>query len=189
MNSLHQPEKRPVTSPDLGDRPRLGTVQAAAATVVVSFVAGFLAWGSLATLDGAAIANGVVGIDGKRKTVQHLEGGIVRAILVRDGDRVEAGQVVVELDRTKAEAGLELVRGRYLSARASEDRLRAERDGRPSIDFAAILVDRAGEDRVREILQAQRNIFATRRHALAEQIAILGQRAAQYGEEIRGIES
>ena len=138
MDSLHQSEESAVTTSDPGAKPRLGNVQAAAAAVVVSFVVGFLAWGSLATLDGAAIANGVVGIDGKRKTVQHLEGGIVRAILVRDGDRVEAGQVVVELDRIKAEAGLELVRGRYLSARASEDRLRAERDGAARIDFAAM---------------------------------------------------
>ncbi len=194
MTHFNQPDDttRPgdaAATPDLGDSPGLGKVQAAAATVVISFVVGFLAWASLAPLDGAAIANGVVAIDGKRKTVEHLEGGIVRAIMVRDGDRVEAGQILVELDRTKAEAGLELVLGRYLSALALEDRLRTERDGGAGIEFTAVLVGRSGERRVREIVQAQRNIFATRRHALGEQIAILNQRSAQFTAEIRGIES
>ena len=126
--------------------------------------------------------------DGYRKTVQHLEGGIVGEILVREGERVAAGQVVVRLDDTTPKASLELLRGRWLVAGALEARLEAERDGLTQVRFPARLRGRGDDAKARQILAGQTNIFEARRQALASQTAILVQRVAEYGEEIVGIE-
>ena len=151
------------------------------------FFGGFGVWAALAPIDSAAIAPGSVRIDSNRKTVQHLEGGIVAAILVRDGDVVRAGQELVRLDDTRAKATLELLKGRYLAARALEARLIAERDGRAEITFPAILRELGDEPNVIEATRGQTNIFRARQRALAGQSAILRQRIAVLREEIAGI--
>ena len=87
--------------------------------VVAAFFAGFGGWAAVATLESAAIAPGVVSVASNRKTVQHLEGGIVGEILVRDGDQVSAGQVLIRLDETQPRATLDLLRGRRRVAAAA----------------------------------------------------------------------
>ena len=94
--------------------------------VIVVFFGGLGAWSWLAPLESAAIAPGVLGVEGERKTVAHLEGGIVREILVSEGERVSAGDTLLVLDATRARAGLSLLEGQYRSALALEARLRAE---------------------------------------------------------------
>ena len=169
-------------------RPRLGREAAAGLAIVGLFLAGFLGWAASAPLESAAIAPGVVSVDGYRKTVQHLEGGIVGEILVREGERVAAGQVVVRLDDTTPKASLELLRGRWLVAGALEARLVAERDGLTQVRFPERLRGRRDDAKARQVLTGQTNIFEARRQALASQTAILKQRVAEYGEEIVGIE-
>ena len=93
------------------------------------FSAAFGGWAALAPLDSAAVAQGVVKVAGERKLVQHLEGGIVSELHIKDGDVVKAGAVLVRLDDTQARAQLDLVRNRILSREALAARLRAERDG------------------------------------------------------------
>ena len=78
-------------------------------------------------------------VDTKRKPVQHLSGGIIKAVLVREGDTVAAGQPLIELDQSVARANYEAVRQRYLSLRATEGRLVAEQTGAPAIQFHADL--------------------------------------------------
>lgn len=159
-----------------------------AGTIIIGgFFGVFGGWAGLAPLESAAIAPGVVIVDSNRKTIQHLEGGIVQTIHVRDGDIVRKGQVLVTLDRTKVEASLDLVRGRRLAARALEARLVTERDGGTEISFPPELLAAGDRPQVAEAIGGQRKIFSTRREALDRQIAVLNQRSRQSQEEIGGL--
>jgi len=155
--------------------------------VVVLFFGVFGAWAALAPLESAAVAGGVISVETQRKTVQHLEGGIIRAINVSDGDEVDADEVLIELEETHARATLELLKGRYRAAQALEARLIAERDGLASIAFPGVLTDADDLDAT-ELIQAQVNIFNGRRASFEGQTAIMEQRIKQIQEEIRGLE-
>ena len=107
--------------------------------IVIMVFVFFGGWSVLAPLGSAALAPGSVTVEGYRKTVQHLEGGIVKAILVRDGDTVSKGQVLIELDDTSSRAQLGTLRGQLYSALAREARLIAERDGKATVTYPAVL--------------------------------------------------
>lgn len=144
-------------------------------------------WAALAPLATAAVAVGEVVVQGHRKTVQHLEGGIIERILVREGDRVESGQVLVQLDTTQAEAALRQFSGQWDAQQALAARLAAERDGAERVTFPAELSVRAGSDgELRLILEGQQRIFATRRAMLDNQREILGRRIGQLRAQIDG---
>lgn len=179
----------PSAAPDAAARPRLRGPIVTGIAIVVLFFGGFGGWSALAPLASASIASGVVGVDTKRKTVQHLEGGIVGDILVTEGDHVRAGQVLVRLDETRPRATLELLRGRQLAATALEARLAAERDGADSIRFPDALSDRAADPKVAEVVAGQTEIFEARRRSVQGQISILNQRIAQFEEEITGLKA
>jgi HlyD family type I secretion membrane fusion protein len=163
------------------------TPMAVGAGIVGLFFGVFGAWAAFAPLESAAVARGVISVETQRKTIQHLEGGIVGEILVRDGDEVTADAILVVLDDTQARATLDLLRGRHSAARALEARLIAERDGAAEIAFPEDARDSAEAD-VAELVRAQRNIFTGRRQSIAGQVAIMQQRIAQIQQEIRGLE-
>lgn len=143
----------------------------------------FGSWATLAPLDSAALAPGVVTVKGYRKTIQHLEGGIVKALHVRDGDMVKAGDVLIELDGTQALAEQEMVRSQLIAARALEARLLAERDDVATLTFAAT---DAGDPRVVEAREGERQIFRARRNSRLGEIDVLQKRVVQLNEQIRG---
>jgi len=155
--------------------------------VVAAFFGGFGAWAALAPLDSAAIAMGVVLVEGKRKTIQHLEGGIVSAILVKEGAAVESGQTLIQLDETQASARLEVLRAQLLATAALEARLVAERDSAAAIAFPAWLAT-SDETDARQSVAGQRRIFEVRRQSKLNQVAILFKRIAQLLEEVAGLE-
>ncbi|MGE0253104.1 MAG: HlyD family type I secretion periplasmic adaptor subunit [Alphaproteobacteria bacterium] len=157
--------------------------------LIAVFFGGFGGWAAFAPLESAAIAPGVVSVDSKRKTIQHLEGGIVAAILVREGDAVTAGQPLVRLDDTQARAQLGLVTGQYRSALALEARLEAELDGLAEIAFPGPLLAAAGSAEVDKLLSTQQRLFRTRAESLVNQTNILRQRIAQLREEITGTQA
>ncbi len=157
-------------------------------TIIIAF-GGFGTWAALASLDSAAIAPGVVVVESDRKSVQHLEGGLVKDILVRDGHRVEKGDVLIRLEDTHARALHDIVRGELDAARAEESRLIAERDDRNDVVFPDELLARARVAKVRKALEGQRSLFNARRNALRGQVAILEQSIAQFREEIEGLKS
>ena len=165
----------------------LGWPVVAGLLIIALFFGALGSWAALAPLESAAIAPGVVIVDTKRKTVQHLEGGIVGEILVQEGDTVSAGQVIIRLDETQPRAMLELLKGRYRAASALQARLMAERDGRERIDFPDWLLAESDDPKVAEVIDGQVNIFVARRKALAGQVAIIEQRIAQFAEEIKGL--
>jgi HlyD family type I secretion membrane fusion protein len=144
-------------------------------------------WMSTAQLGSAAIASGVIIAKSERKSIQHLEGGIVGEILVAEGDKVSAGDVIIRLDSTSAQASLELLKVRLISATALENRLRAERDRADKITFDALILDNLDDPNVAEAMSGETNIFNARREAIQGQTAILNQKVAQLDEEIKGL--
>ena len=144
-------------------------------------------WSAFARLDSAITATGVVSAETNRKTVQHLEGGIVREIHVREGQHVQAGQVLFRLDRTQAKAGYELQRNQLDSAIAQEARLIAERDGQDQIALPQELLDRADDPNVKRAIADQVVQFQERCGSVKGQVQILDAKIDQYRSEIEGL--
>lgn len=157
--------------------------------LILVFFGAFGSWAALAPLDSAAIAPGFVVVEGNRKQIGHLEGGIVEDILVDEGTHVEAGQTLIVLDETQARVKLELLRAQYRAAAALVARLAAERDQLDEIAYPDWLVADIGQAGTAEILEGQNRIFAARREAVASQTRILEQRSVQIQEEITGLEA
>ena len=132
--------------------------------VVALFFGGLGTWAALAPIAGATIATGVVSPEGSRKTIQHLEGGIITEILVNDGDRVKAGDRLVVLQETQARAAFEVLQGKQHLLAAKLARLLAEQAGEDKIHFPErlLVAAEAGDMALREVLQAQRDLFAAR---------------------------
>ncbi len=156
--------------------------------VLVAFGA-FGAWAVMAPLAGGAVAMGKVEVLSNRKTVQHLEGGIVGKLLVSDGDRVEAGQVLLRLDDTRARVSHNMLKVRHDEIRAREARLSAERDGLDRIGFPPDLLQRQDELQIASILAVQTEQFAARRQALENEAEILVQRIDQLDQQIEGLQA
>jgi HlyD family type I secretion membrane fusion protein len=151
---------------------------------------GFGTWASMAPLSSAAIAPGTVVVDSNRKSVQHLEGGIIRDILVRDGDLVEAGQVLLRLDGASVRAALASLQPMLTINEAQKARLRAERDGLDEIDFDfENLPDEAkANGATAQILVGQQRVFETRHIALFGEKALNANRLAQSRQRLAGLE-
>lgn len=152
--------------------------------VLVAGLGGLLAWAALAPLDEGVPTQAMVAIDTKRKAVQHLQGGIVREVLVGEGDVVQAGQPLVRLDDAATRANYQSVRQRYMALRAMQARLVAEQRDVTGVGFDAELRQAAAADpEIARHLQVQEQLFQTRRLALrtdqqAIRESIRGQEAA-----------
>jgi HlyD family type I secretion membrane fusion protein len=157
--------------------------------VVIVFVLGFLAWASVAPLDSAIVAQGVVVVETHRKEIQHLEGGIVRTIYVKEGQTVAAGEPLIQLDDTEARASLDLLRGQADALSAEQARLEAERDDSPKIGFPPDLLVRKDDPKVAEALRGEQNTFDTHRATLAKQQAIYNQRINENKRIVAGLEN
>jgi protease secretion system membrane fusion protein len=127
---------------------------------------GFLLWAAFAPLDEGVPSAGQVSIDTKRKPVQHMQGGIVKEVLVREGDRVKEGQLLIKLDPATAHANFETSRQRYLGFRAMQGRLTAEQTGATAIAFHPDLATAASDPLIRQQMQTQEQLFQSRRSSL-----------------------
>jgi HlyD family secretion protein len=150
-------------------------------------VGGVFGWGAFAMIDSAVVAPGTLMVEGNRRNVQHLEGGIVGEVLVRDGAIVTVGQPLIRLDDTRVRAGLNVVLDETDRVRARIAVLTAEREEAPAPLFPPELVARGAEPKVAEILSVQSDEFIARRAALQGQIEILTQRALQLQKQIDGL--
>ena len=128
------------------DEPSLRGTVLAAFLIIGTFCLAVFGWSLFAHLDSAVIARGVVVADSHRKTVQHLEGGILRELLVQEGDHVRAGQAVALLDTTQSDAQLGQISSQRIGIEARVARLQAERADRRSLDDAAPPLDHSGPD-------------------------------------------
>ncbi len=174
---------------NLPERPPVRRTLLVGAATVVLGLGGFLIWAATAPLSSAALAPGIVKVDGNRKTVQHLEGGIIAELLVREGQRVAFGQPLLRLDNLEARALHQTLDGQTVALQAQEARLLAERDGLADLLFPAELEARRGEPRVAETLEGQARIFESRKAILDGQIGVVDQRIAQLRAQIAALEA
>jgi HlyD family secretion protein len=169
-------------------RDRLRDVTWTGNLLVCCFVLGLGTWSTLAPLESAAIAVGTVESESSRKTIQHLEGGIIREILVADGDVVQAGQTLISLEDTKARAEAESLQGQLWDATAREARLQAEQHGEQQVSFPAKLeTARNASPSVATVLAGQQSIFETRRQVFQSQAAVNRDKRSQVENEIEGL--
>ncbi len=155
--------------------------------ILVFGVGGFFLWAALAPLDEGVPVPGVVTVDMKRKAVQHLTGGIVKKIHVRESQLVKNGDVLIELDDTQARANFESLRQTYVALRASESRLAAEQRGADRITFHPDLSAGDNAPQAAQFVTAQQQLFESRRAALRGDVAILNESAAAQEESLQGL--
>jgi HlyD family type I secretion membrane fusion protein len=158
-------------------------------TIIAIVFGGFGTWASLAPLSSAAIAPGTVVVDSSRKSLQHLEGGVIREILVRDGDVVEAGEILLRLDGANVRAAMGSLQPMLATNRAYQARLRAERNGEGEFSFPdELLLEAKADIATAQILGGQKRIFETRRNALIGEKALNANRLAQSRQRLEGLE-
>jgi HlyD family secretion protein len=149
----------------------------------------FGVWAMTVPLRGAVVAPGIIKVHSKRKAVQHLEGGIVKSIHVRENDQVKAGQLIARLDTTQIEATLGSLETKYLADLAMEARLAAEQAGAKSILFPDELKQNASHTPARVAMQTQQSEFAARQAAIENERKVIDQQMLQSMDSIRGLES
>jgi len=155
-----------------------------AATVGVTVL-----WSTLMPLSSAVVAAGSMKVETDRKKIQHPEGGVVQDILVKSGSVVQAGEVLVRLDNSRAGAGFGVVRGGRDVALATQARLEAERDQATTIRWPADIDKRITDLQVADTVRAQQAIFVARRNTLAGELSIIGEQIAALRNEITGYQS
>lgn len=145
----------------------------------------FGVWSAVAPLDGAARAPGTVMVKSYSQVVQHLEGGIISEIMVRDGDRVTAGEPLLTIDNTQAQAQLEIANAQFIGLKAREARLMAERDKLDRVSYPTDLD--SGINGVRQEIEAQDEIFRSQKAALEGSVDVLEQRIEQLQSKLIGL--
>jgi len=160
----------------------------AGAAIMAAFFLGLGGWAAFAPLNSAAVAPAVVKVEGNRKSVQHLEGGIVKELRVREGDKVATEQTLILLDDTQARAAVDVYSKQYDELTAQEARLIAERDGAAAVQFPQALIARRAEPDVAAIIAGQTNLFKSRRTTLTGTVDVLRKKISQTQEQIVGLE-
>nr|WP_156955294.1 HlyD family type I secretion periplasmic adaptor subunit [Polaromonas glacialis] len=146
--------------------------------IVIAGLGGFLVWASLAPLDKGVPLSATVTVASSKKAVQHLTGGTVDTILVKEGDVVKAGDVLVRMNAVQATANAEIARVQYFTARTAEARLSAERDGARSIVFPRELEGVRNDPRVASNIRMQEQLFSARQAAIRSELAALDENVA-----------
>jgi protease secretion system membrane fusion protein len=155
--------------------------------VLVGF-GGFMLWAIFAPLDKGVPVSGTVTVAGNKKAIQHQSGGTVENILVKEGDVVKAGQVLVRMNDVQAKANAEMTRVQYFTARAAEARLIAERDGKKTIVFPRELESAKQDPRVVSNISLQSQLFTSRQAAIQNELAALEQNIAGLKAQLQGLE-
>lgn len=147
--------------------------------VVFILIGGWMAFAPLAS---SSVASGKVSADFGKKTIQHLEGGIVEAIYVKDGDSVKKDQVLIKLSDVQIKAQLDILQAQYQDAIALFSRLKAQRDGSANIEFPQELTDE-------NVIKNQKNIFISTNKSIEDETAITNNRIVQLQSQIDGLSS
>lgn len=182
-----------------GDRPAADDVDTtpssmrlvllAGVAIVALFFGGFGSWAVTAPLNSAVVAQAVVKVEGNRKSVQHLEGGIVKELRVKEGSRVQAGDVLIVLDDTQAKAEYEVYSQQYAVLRATEVRLLAEIAGSNAIVMPPELAARHNDPYVQDIWSGQVKQFMSRLAAIEGQRSVIREKINQLRSQIVGAEA
>ncbi len=157
--------------------------------IVIVGVVGSLLWAFLAPLDRGVPMSGFVAKESNRKSVQHQAGGTVDEILVKEGEAVKAGQVLVRMNGIQATSQMDISRVQYYNARAVEARLIAERDGKSSVTFPEALTSARSDPRVAQNVELQTQLFSSRRAALQSELGAVQESIEGIKLQIAGIEA
>ncbi|TXI20499.1 MAG: HlyD family type I secretion periplasmic adaptor subunit [Nitrosomonas sp.] len=157
--------------------------------IVLAGFGGFVLWASFAPLDKGVPISGTVAVASHLQAVQHQTGGIIDNILVKEGDQVEVGQVLVRMNDVQIKAQAEITRSQLFAARAIEARLLAERDDKDAIAFPEDLLSQHSDPRISNNIIVQNQLFSSRKSALRHEIAALNEITAGLKLQIRGLEA
>ncbi len=172
-------------TPDLPTDTR-STIRLGFIALVLGF-GGFLAWAAYAPLDEGVPAQASVTIETKRKAIQHQSGGIIRQVAVREGQRVKAGDLLIELDDGATRASFESVRQNYMGQRAAESRLQAEIERRDSVSYHPDLQAADSDPVIRQQIMTQTQLFQSRRASLRSELAAFDESIAGQEAVLSGI--
>ncbi len=157
---------------------------------VIVLVGGFGTWSVIAEISGAVVSSGKIVVEKNRQAVQHPDGGVVSDILVREGDVVNEGDVLVRLDETELKSQLAVIESQYFELLARSDRLVAERDGEDSIRFSPELVAESRfSEEVRDLMRGQESLFVARAESIAKELDQLKNRQNQLTNQVNGIDA
>jgi HlyD family secretion protein len=161
---------------------RLGTA------IAVTFFILFLGWAALMPLDAGVHAGGIIAVSGNRQTVQHKDGGVITAIRIREGQHVQAGQVLIELSAPELRAAERAMTSDYLTLLAQRARLLAERSGQRDFAPPPEFVTLSPEDRqlAEQVMGLQRAEMHARSGSISAQQSVLGERAQQLVQQQSG---
>lgn len=148
----------------------------------------FLLWSSLAQLDKGVPLNGTVTVASNKKAIQHETGGTVEAILVKEGDNVQAGDVLVRMNNVQAQSNPETVRVQYITARTTQARLEAERDHKVGIKLPAEFALKELDVHITENLAIQKQIASARQAALNSELSAIDENIAGLVSQMDGLE-
>jgi HlyD family type I secretion membrane fusion protein len=154
--------------------------------IICLFFGVFGTWAISAPLNGAVVANGFIKVESNRKSVQHLDGGIVKDLRVKEGDRVAAGETLIVLDDSQARAEFDVLTQQYLVLRLTEQRLRTEYNRGTELALPADLVAQSDDPDVQSVWRSQLHQFESRRAALSGQRKVIEEKIAQLQAQIEG---
>jgi multidrug efflux pump subunit AcrA (membrane-fusion protein) len=157
--------------------------------IIAIFFGGIGSWAVTAPLDGAVVGNAVVKVEGNRKSVQHLDGGIVKELRVKEGDKVNVGDVLIVLDETQARAEFEVLSQQYVVLRATEARLLSELDHASELTMPEDLKARPEDTYIKSVWNGQVSQFESRRAALEGQRSVIREKINQLDSQIVGAEA
>ena len=200
--AVPDPAPRPTPAPRLAPAPRpapdptpapawgAGLPLLVGNLALVLLIGGFGLWSVAATLTGAVLAPGMIELESNRQIVQHADGGVVSAIRVRDGDVVQPGEVLIEIDGTRLSSQLAVVEGQLGEIAARRARLLAERDGDAEVTFSdGLLTLAAANPEIAEMLNDERALFTARGEALQLQSGLVDEQNKQIENRITGVQS
>lgn len=155
--------------------------------IILAFFGGFGSWAALGKMEGAIIAPGIIKVEKNRKEIQHLEGGIVQNIWVKNGDRVTKGQKLVTLKNTTVRSNVDMLKGQRYVALAHKARLESERDLKEKIDWPHELLAKRHDPVIKEIMDATNEIFLSQRESLKGQTTLLKTQIQQILQQVGGL--
>src|SRR6266849_5791075 len=157
--------------------------------IIAIFFGGIGSWAVTAPLNGAVVGNAVVKVEGNRKSVQHLDGGIVKELRIKEGDKVDAGDVLVVLDETQAQAEYDVLSQQYMVLRATEVRLLTELDHGSELVMPQDLKVRHEDSYFKSVWNGQVSQFESRLAALEGQRSVIREKINQLGSQIVGAQA
>lgn len=150
---------------------------------------GLILWASVSEISTGVTSQGVLRVESNKKSLRHREGGTVKAIYVKEGDRVKAGQPLIRFDEVQARAAFDVMQNQYDTVLAQAARYTAEATGKSNIEFPAELLSRMSDPRVAGLIRDQQFLFTSRLQLFQSQSSVLTQRMDQLDTRIDGLQT